>query len=222
MNLKKQILQSIILLLLTIVLFEVVDIDLWVEKLFYAHQHWLLARLEEPWRFIFYDGIKKLLYLTLVALIITLTLYRKRRVVQQHQRGLVTLLITLVAVPAVINFLKWYTDIPCPKDVIEFGGHTPYVTLFMHYPEWFFHNTSMRCYPAGHASGGFALMALYFAFDNPAWQRRGLLLGVTLGWILGIYKMAIGDHFLSHTVVSMLLAWVVACSIALFIKPESL
>jgi membrane-associated PAP2 superfamily phosphatase len=26
--------------------------------------------------------------------------------------------------------------------------------------------------------------------------------------------MAIGDHFLSHTVVSMLLAWLVACAVA--------
>jgi membrane-associated PAP2 superfamily phosphatase len=26
---------------------------------------------------------------------------------------------------------------------------------------------------------------------------------------MGAYKMAIGDHFLSHTVVSMLLAWLI-------------
>jgi len=29
--------------------------------------------------------------------------------------------------------------------------------------------------------------------------------------------MAIGDHFLSHTIISMLLAWLVACLVAYFV-----
>ena len=28
------------------------------------------------------------------------------------------------------------------------------------------------------------------------------------GWITGLYKMMNGDHFLSHTVTTMLLAWI--------------
>ncbi|WP_181892423.1 phosphatase PAP2 family protein [Campylobacter sputorum] len=33
------------------------------------------------------------------------------------------------------------------------------------------------------------------------------VLALTLGWTMGLYKMMIGDHFLSHTIVSMLMAW---------------
>lgn len=46
---------------------------------------------------------------------------------------------------------------------------------------------------------------------------------------MGRYKMAIGDHFFSHTLVSMLLAWTQACATATIIfakrritKPVSL
>lgn len=32
-------------------------------------------------------------------------------------------------------------------------------------------------------------------------------MAISIGWALGLYKMFIGDHFLSHTLVTMLLAW---------------
>ena len=38
--------------------------------------------------------------------------------------------------------------------------------------------------------------------------------GVILGWTFGVYKMLIGDHFLSHTLVSMCLAWLVSLMVA--------
>ncbi|MFT5110556.1 MAG: membrane-associated PAP2 superfamily phosphatase, partial [Pseudoalteromonas tetraodonis] len=61
-------------------------------------------------------------------------------------------------------------------------------------------------FPAGHASGGFALMGLC-VFGR---TRRGITLGVaaglSLGWILGSYQMLNGNHYLSHTVVTNLLA----------------
>jgi membrane-associated PAP2 superfamily phosphatase len=41
--------------------------------------------------------------------------------------------------------------------------------------------------------------------------------------VTGLYKMVIGDHFLSHTIISMLLAWLIACLVAYFIlcRPPS-
>jgi membrane-associated PAP2 superfamily phosphatase len=32
---------------------------------------------------------------------------------------------------------------------------------------------------------------------------------MVLGWSTASYKMLIGDHFLSHTVVTMILAWLI-------------
>ncbi|HBY85604.1 MAG TPA: PAP2 family protein, partial [Colwellia sp.] len=33
------------------------------------------------------------------------------------------------------------------------------------------------------------------------------------GWVMGGYKMAIGDHFLSHTLTTMTLSWLIICLI---------
>ena len=35
-----------------------------------------------------------------------------------------------------------------------------------------------------------------------------------IGWSMGTYKMLIGDHFLSHTVITMILAWLLILVIA--------
>ncbi len=40
-------------------------------------------------------------------------------------------------------------------------------------------------------------------FHNPRTRRRVVAAALSLGWITGGYKMAIGDHFFSHTRVSM-------------------
>ncbi|KAB7890023.1 PAP2 family protein, partial [Poseidonibacter ostreae] len=34
-----------------------------------------------------------------------------------------------------------------------------------------------------------------------------LSFALTVGWSMGTYKMLIGDHFLSHTIITMLIAW---------------
>lgn len=221
MNLKKHSVIIFALMILTIELFEIIHVDLWVESFFRDNGHWLLARDEQPWRFIFYDGIKKAFGVFAIAILIGMLFFRNRlNVFSYHKEGWWVVLLTIVTVPLMINFLKWYTDIPCPRDLIRYGGEVPYVTLTMHYPNWFTHSDSLRCYPAGHASGGFALMALFFLFKTPKWQWFGLAFGVFEGWIIGLYKMAIGDHFFSHTLVSMMLAWLVACLFAMWLKPH--
>lgn len=52
-----------------------------------------------------------------------------------------------------------------------------------------------KCFPAAHASSGFALFA--FAFAPSLRRRRGAIIIVVmaLGWAMGCYKMIIGDHF---------------------------
>ena len=52
-------------------------------------------------------------------------------------------------------------------------------------------------------------MALYFVFKGRRAKRAGLLFGLTLGWGLGVFQMLRGEHFLSHTIVSMLASWLV-------------
>jgi membrane-associated PAP2 superfamily phosphatase len=104
--------------------------------------------------------------------------------------------------------LKAVTNIPCPKDLILFGGDYPYVTLFREFPANLVQpERTIRCYPAGHASGAFALMSLGLLFNSSRNRRIAAISAFVLAWIVGIYKMGMGDHFLSHTIVTMLIAF---------------
>lgn len=71
----------------------------------------------------------------------------------------------------------------------------------------FVQTENIRCYHAGHASGGFALISLVFLFKSKRNKVIAAVSALAIGWSMGLYKMLIGDHFLSHTIVTMLLAW---------------
>ena len=49
-------------------------------------------------------------------------------------------------------------------------------------------------------------MALWAMPTRRAWRVFGLGVGLSAGWIMGIYQMARGEHFLSHTLATMFLA----------------
>ena len=61
----------------------------------------------------------------------------------------------------VVGLLKTLTNVDCPWDLAPFGGRFPYVELFADRPDAL---RVGRCFPAAHASSGYALLALYFAF----------------------------------------------------------
>jgi membrane-associated PAP2 superfamily phosphatase len=82
------------------------------------------------------------------------------------------------------------------------------------YLEDFTQTGNQLCFPAAHASGGFALLSLFFLFKTRKNKMLALAAAMTTGWTTGLYKMLIGDHFLSHTIVTMLLAWLIILIIA--------
>jgi len=64
-------------------------------------------------------------------------------------------------------------------------------------------------------------MSLYFLVKKPRNQKIALAFGVTVGVLTGGYKILIGDHFLSHTLVTMILAWLVILIIHKLIIKEN-
>ncbi len=205
----------LVILVFTFLLFEFSDIDILVQNLFYDFQFklWLLDRNNSVLKFIFYDGVKALYILFVLSLLITLIFFRKKSIVQKYKQGLIIVFASCVLVPLTIGGLKAVTNVPCPKDIQHFGGKYPHVTVLSSYPENFTQTKNIKCYPAGHASGGFALMSLFFLFPYAKWKKTALIFAICLGWSTGTYKMLIGDHFLSHTVVTMLLAWLIILAV---------
>lgn len=120
------------------------------------------------------------------------------------------LFIVMVLVPLIIASLKGVTHVVCPNHLQIFGGEYPYLTIL----EDIQAGTRSKCFPAAHASAGFALYAWAFipSLCHKRWQIAAMV--TVIAWLMGGYKMLIGDHFFSHTLVSMSLAWGICAAVA--------
>lgn len=125
-------------------------------------------------------------------------------------------LVSVVLSVGLVGLLKALTNVDCPRDLAEFGGAFPFIHLFEHRPEGLRH---ARCFPAAHASSGYALLALYFTLRERSRiaARFGLAAGLAMGLVFGIAQQSRGAHFVSHDVWSAMLVWTVSLSLYTFV-----
>lgn len=119
------------------------------------------------------------------------------------------LLYLLIAVPLASLLVAWvksWSNMDCPWDLLRYGGDRPYVGLLAMRPVGL---SRGACFPAGHASAGYAWLALYFALRmaRPAWRGWGLTVGLGVGALFGISQQLRGAHFLSHDVWTAAICW---------------
>ena len=217
-NLNKQILLTTILLIVVICLFQFTNLDIFIQSFFYDFEskNWLIDKNEPILKLFLYDGLKKAIIIFNVLILIALLFFRKKQIVQEYKKGLLIVLLSAIFIPSIVGTLKAITNTPCPCNIINFGGTYPDIKVFDKYPEDFIQKSKAKCWPAGHASGGFALMSLFFLFKKPKHQKIALIGIIILAWSMGTYKMLLGDHFLSHTIITMLLAWIIILTIVKF------
>jgi len=215
----RRILFEIFLLLIVIILFSYTNIDITIQNLFFDRDslQWSLAKTAQPYKFIFYDGIKALLIFLAVFSLFCILFFRDNIFVKKYKEGLLIIILSSIFIPISIGGLKKYTNMPCPKQTINYGGSYPDIKLWERYPINIAHNKRLQCWPAGHASGGFALFALYFFFKSKKNKLIALGSALIIGWSMGIYKMIIGDHYFSHTIITMILAWIIVVYISIFV-----
>ena len=115
----------------------------------------------------------------------------------------------------VVGLLKTVTNVDCPWDLREFGGEFPFVPLFAHRPDGLRH---AQCFPAAHASSGYALMTLYFlAYERSRpLAKLGLVTGLLAGLAFGLAQQSRGAHFFSHDVWSACIVWLVSLAVYVF------
>lgn len=145
------------------------------------------------------------LWVGLVACTVTAHVYapwRRRRSVLALTSA------AMLAGPLVVVALKSATTFPCPWSLVRYGGFA------VESAHWF--TTSGHaghCVPAGHAAGGFSLLALAFGLGASGF-KRGARLVLAAALLVGIACSAIrilqGAHFLSHTLWSAAIDWLVA------------
>jgi len=210
MKIDREILRTFTILIALFFFFEFTNIDLFVQNFFYdnSSNQWVVEHVKDSLLdTIFYTGIKKVI-IVITVLVLFLYLYsfkESAKKLREYRSGLLIVWLSVAAVPLIISLLKATTNIPCPCDAVLFGGDYPYIRALDPMPQEIL--KKFKCYPAGHASGGFALMSLYFLFKSKKNQILGLVIAIIIGWSMGIYKMLIGHHYLSHTVITMLLSW---------------
>ena len=156
----------------------------------------------QAWRWLFYDGMKRGVALVgvLSVLLAWVGHVSGRRALR---RAGLLMALSCAATPLLVSTLKALTGIYCPRQLAQFGGQAPY----RHLLPLVFGPSGGRCFPGGHASGGFALTMLYFCFSSRGARMTALAAALAVGWTMGLYQMMRGEHFLSHTLMSMFLAW---------------
>lgn len=111
---------------------------------------------------------------------------------------------------AAVALLKAGNPTACPWSLTAYGGLVEPVSHWA----WWVTPASGRggCFPAGHASAGFAFVGGWFVFREvaPAFARRWLLVALAAGLLLGLSQQWRGAHFMSHTLWSGWLCWCLA------------
>jgi membrane-associated PAP2 superfamily phosphatase len=138
-----------------------------------------------------------------------------RRDWRAYRRPAAFFAISTILSMGLVGVLKNLTNVDCPWDLIPFGGRFPYVELFADRPDAL---RAGRCFPAAHASSGYALLALYFVFRerHAPLAKLGLALGLLTGLTFGLVQQARGAHFVSHDLWSAFLVWTVTVSVYAF------
>ena len=171
---------------------------------FALESHWL-------WRDWLHDDIRLWpwvleLYL-LIGVFVPLGTLRRLPMARRAQLALSTLAALLA-----ISTLKLYSHTSCPWDLQAFGGVATHVS---HWAWGVRDGGTGGCFPAGHASAGFAFIGGFFAFRRalPATAGRWLAGAMLAGFVFGLAQQIRGAHYMSHTLWTAWLCWTVAAGV---------
>jgi len=162
--------------------------------------HWLLYD-------VLHEGGRRLSWL--LALLLTLAVWWPVGVLNRlAQRERVQLAVVVLASVLLIGALKWLSLTSCPWELAEFGGVARYLSHWQPGPD----GGSGHCFPAGHASAGFAFVGGYFVLrrhaERAAWAWLAIALGA--GLVMGVAQQLRGAHFMSHTLWTAWFCWTLA------------
>jgi membrane-associated PAP2 superfamily phosphatase len=196
------------------------NLDLWLADQWFALEgyNWSLRDNWISYELIHHHG-KQMLIGFAVVLLCLLVLSYFMGSLKKWRRPLFYLLTSMAVILALIAYMKHFSPVACPWDLVRYGGELQYQPTFSHA---FGLTVTGHCFPAGHASGGFALLAVYFAAYQYA-RRPALFLipGLLVGTVFAVGQQSRGAHFLSHDLWSLSLCWFGALGMFLLFRPQN-
>lgn len=205
-------------------LYPLSPLDSWLIAPFYDTQQ-LAFPLKNDW---FIETVMHLwlkyfvIAISLVFLGLFLLGYVKKNPVwiKQNQRVFIWTFISMIACTTLISILKHMSNHSCPWDLAIYGGIQPHLTLFQSLP---IGAKAGHCFPGGHASAGFSIMAIYFGFrdSKPVLAQTALWVGVIAGLVMGWGQMMRGAHFMSHNIWTGLIVWLFLLTLYLLWSPQA-
>jgi len=151
------------------------------------------------------------LFTILLSCLYYLTARKKSEVLKKYIFFTITSsLLTIL----IVYGLKFFSLSPCPWHSIGFSPDARVAPGLLHL--FSFHHQLSGCFPAGHSSGGFGFLSLYFAHLIIKKKRNLLYLlpGLIIGVLFGIAQEMRGAHFISHDFatifISIFSSWITA------------
>lgn len=205
----KHIAPALMFTLFMLLLYPHTHLDTRITDLFYDTQLHRFTLKNDPFLTVWMHVRLKwsMVAVAIASLILALLSYRLSSL-KAYRLSLLWVFAGMVVSTTAVSIFKHYSLHGCPWDITLYGGSLPLLDLFTSPPAGI---EAGRCFPAGHPSGGFALMAFYFAFmhSKPHFSVFMLWIGLFMGLLMGLVQMMRGAHFLSHVLWSGWLVWMV-------------
>jgi membrane-associated PAP2 superfamily phosphatase len=205
-----------------LLLFHPTAIDFSLARMFYIPGDGFLGRHSFWLENILHDRAKQAVILLACLSFLGFLASMAWSALRSWRRPLGYVVLAMAICTSIVTPLKVATAVQCPWSLSEFGGSEDYAPLFGEHPPT---SNPGRCWPGGHATAGFSLIALYFALRDRRPRAARIALGVALGLgtIFSVGRMMQGAHFLSHNVWTLLFDWTI-CTLCyrwiLYCAPE--
>lgn len=194
-------------LMALLLLIDPSPLDFALEHLFYQPGEGFIGRHSFWLEDILHDRAKQAVIVVGVLAIAGFALSLLPTKLRPWRRSLGYLVLALALSTSVVTPLKTLTGMHCPWSLSEFGGQEQFTPLLAERAPT---THPGRCWPGGHASAGFSLIALFFVLRDrkPRAARIALAFALGLGALFSLGRMAQGAHFLSHNLWTLLIDWV--------------
>lgn len=200
------------------ILLETTGFELWLTDRWYAAEggYWSLRHHWLTYVVMHHYGKRMVLMAGLTLFILILASFRVPAL-RRWRRPLTYLLTCMAVLPAIIAKMKHASLAPCPWDLARYGGDF----IYHHTLSYGFGSAdSGGCFPSGHASGGFGMIAAYFAAYLYAPRRWLFLLpGLVVGTLFALGQQLRGAHFISHDLWTLAICWFGALGLFLLFRP---